>query len=54
VGILAPNTPAFLDCIYGVAAGGAVQVGVNYRLKAEDVQYIFTHAGLSPQGEGEG
>lgn len=27
-----------------MAAAGAVQVGVNYRLKREDVQYIFTHA----------
>lgn len=27
-----------------MAAAGAVQVGVNYRLKKEDVQYIFTHA----------
>lgn len=44
VGILCPNTPAFLECIFGVAAAGAVQVGVNYRLKKEDVQYIFTHA----------
>lgn len=44
VGILCPNTPAFLECIFGVAAAGAVQVGVNYRLKKEDVQYIFTHS----------
>lgn len=44
VGILAPNTPAFLESIFGIAAGGAVQVGVNYRLKAEDIHYIFTHA----------
>lgn len=27
-----------------MAAAGAAHVGVNYRLKKEDVQYIFTHA----------
>lgn len=30
VGILAPNTPAFLESIYGIAAAGAVNVG-EYR-----------------------
>lgn len=27
VGILAPNTPAFLESIYGIAAAGAINVG---------------------------
>jgi acyl-CoA synthetase (AMP-forming)/AMP-acid ligase II len=44
VGVLAPNTPAFLESIYGVAAGGAVIVPVNYRLKQEDIAYIFDFA----------
>ena len=44
VGILCPNTPAFLESIYGIAAAGAVNVGVNYRLKHEDITYIFQHA----------
>ena len=64
VGILCPNTPAFLESIYGIAAAGAVNVGacplrlattrrpnandplaaVNYRLKEEDIAYIFDHA----------
>ncbi|RMJ28183.1 AMP-binding domain protein [Aspergillus sp. HF37] len=44
VGILCPNTPAFLESIFGIAAAGAVNVAVNYRLKAEDVAYIFTHS----------
>ncbi|KAK4691519.1 hypothetical protein P7C71_g5500, partial [Lecanoromycetidae sp. Uapishka_2] len=44
VGILCPNTPAFLESIYGIAAAGAVNVGVNYRLKHEDITYIFGHA----------
>ncbi|KAF8854916.1 2-succinylbenzoate-CoA ligase [Acephala macrosclerotiorum] len=42
VGILAPNTPAFLEAIFGIAAAGAVNVAVNYRLKTEDISYIFT------------
>lgn len=44
VGILAPNTPAFLEAIYGVVAAGAVVVPVNYRLKEEDVAYILDFA----------
>lgn len=44
VGILCPNTPAFLESIYGIAAAGAANVGVNYRLKHEDITYIFQHA----------
>lgn len=44
VGILCPNTPAFLESIFGIAAAGAVNVAVNYRLKPDDVAYIFTHA----------
>ncbi|KAK2738188.1 hypothetical protein FQN57_007163 [Myotisia sp. PD_48] len=44
VGILCPNTPAFLESIYGIAAAGAVNVAVNYRLKPDDIAYIFNHA----------
>ncbi|KAL8742883.1 MAG: hypothetical protein Q9190_004705 [Brigantiaea leucoxantha] len=44
VGILCPNTPAFLESIFGIAAAGAVNVGVNYRLKQEDIAFIFSHA----------
>ncbi|KAL1965353.1 hypothetical protein VTN77DRAFT_5790 [Rasamsonia byssochlamydoides] len=44
VGILAPNTPAFLESIFGIAAAGAVNIAVNYRLKPDDVAYIFTHS----------
>jgi len=47
VGILAPNTPAFLESIYGIAGAGAIHVAVNYRLKVEDVQYIFEFAEVS-------
>lgn len=44
VGILAPNTPAFLESVYGVVAAGAVLVPVNYRLKEVDVRYILEFA----------
>lgn len=44
VGILAPNTPAFLESIYGIAAAGGVHVAANYRLKTDDIAYIFDFA----------
>jgi len=44
VGLLAPNTPAFLESVYGIAAAGAVLVPVNIRLKPEDINYIFEFA----------
>lgn len=44
VGVLMTNTPAFLESIYGIVAGGAVIVPVNYRLKDDDVSYIFDFA----------
>ncbi|RDW71195.1 putative 2-succinylbenzoate-CoA ligase [Coleophoma cylindrospora] len=44
VGILMPNTPGFLESIFGIAAAGAVNVAVNYRLKTEDIAYIFEFA----------
>ncbi|GAW11245.1 hypothetical protein ANO14919_005870 [Xylariales sp. No.14919] len=44
VGILASNTPAFLETIFGVVAAGGVLVPVNYRLKPDDVTYIFDFA----------
>jgi acyl-CoA synthetase (AMP-forming)/AMP-acid ligase II len=44
VGVLAPNTPAFLESIYGIVAAGAVIVPVNYRLKQDDIAYIFDFA----------
>lgn len=46
VGVLAPNTPAFLESIYGVVAAGAVLVPVNYRLNEHDVAYIFDFANV--------
>ncbi|KAF2657044.1 acetyl-CoA synthetase-like protein [Lophiostoma macrostomum CBS 122681] len=44
IGILATNTPGFLEALFGIAAAGAVSVAVNYRLKTDDIAYIFQHA----------
>ncbi|EPQ64697.1 Bgt-1142 [Blumeria graminis f. sp. tritici] len=44
VGILAPNTPAFLETIFAIGAAGGVHVGVNYRLNQEDISYMFSFA----------
>lgn len=44
VGILAPNTPAFLESIYGIVAAGGIIVPTNYRLREEDIDYIFDFA----------
>ena len=43
-GILGPNTPAFLESIFGIGGAGAIVVAINYRLKPEDIEYIFDHA----------
>ncbi|KAK4507585.1 hypothetical protein PRZ48_001320 [Zasmidium cellare] len=44
VGILCTNTPAFLEAIYGIGGASAVNVAINYRLKMDDITYIFDHA----------
>ncbi len=44
VGILMTNTPGFLETFYGIGGAGGVNVGINYRLKPEDISYIFGHA----------
>ncbi|KAK0623232.1 hypothetical protein B0T14DRAFT_515662 [Immersiella caudata] len=44
VGLLAPNTPAFLESVYGIVAAGGVMVPVNIRLKPEDIAYIMAFA----------
>lgn len=44
VGVLAPNTPAFLEAIYGIVAAGGVIVPANYRLREDDIAYIFEFA----------
>lgn len=45
VGVLMPNTPAFLESIYGIVAAGAVIVPINYRLKEDDIAYMLADVG---------
>jgi acyl-CoA synthetase (AMP-forming)/AMP-acid ligase II len=44
VGILCTNTPAFLEAIFGIGAAGAINIAINYRLKKDDIAYIFDHS----------
>lgn len=44
VGILCTNTPAFLEAIFGIGAAGSINIAINYRLKKDDIAYIFDHA----------
>jgi fatty-acyl-CoA synthase len=44
--ILSPNSHFFLESIYGTSQIGAILVPLNYRLVAEDHEYILNHAGV--------
>lgn len=44
VAVMLPNTHYMLECFYGVCQLGAAMVPLNYRLKAEDLQYIIHHS----------
>jgi fatty-acyl-CoA synthase len=41
VAVLAPNTPALLECHFGVPAAGAVLVAINTRLTSNEIGYIL-------------
>lgn len=43
VSVLAPNTPAMLECHFGVPLAGAVLNAINCRLDAEGVAFILRH-----------
>lgn len=47
VAIVSPNASRFLISFFGVSAFGRVLVPVNYRLTADEVQYIVDHSGAS-------
>ncbi|CAG9937666.1 unnamed protein product [Clonostachys rosea f. rosea IK726] len=44
VGVLAPNTPAFLEAIFGIVAAAGTIVPANYRLSEDEISYIFEFA----------
>ncbi|HEX5692576.1 MAG TPA: long-chain-fatty-acid--CoA ligase [Roseiflexaceae bacterium] len=45
VAYIAPNTHAQLESFYAVPQIGAVVVPINYRLTADDFEYIINHSG---------
>src|SRR5215203_5462307 len=45
VAYIAPNTHAHLEAYYAVPQIGAVLVPINYRLLADDFDYIINHCG---------
>jgi fatty-acyl-CoA synthase len=47
VAIVSPNAARFLISFYGVSAYGRILVPINFRLVAEEVQYIVDHSGAS-------
>lgn len=44
VAVMLPNTHYMLECFYGICQLGAVMVPLNYRLNAEDLEYIIGHS----------
>lgn len=48
VGILCPNTPAFLESIFGIAAAGAINVGQWMELRLH-ARRILTDSTMMPQ-----
>ncbi len=47
VAIVSPNSARFLISYFGVSGFGRVLVPVNFRLNADEVQYIVEHSGAS-------
>ncbi|MDQ1441789.1 MAG: hypothetical protein QOG97_2017, partial [Acidimicrobiaceae bacterium] len=47
VAIVSPNAARMLAAFYGVSGYGRVLVPINFRLNAEEVQYIVEHSGAS-------
>ncbi|MCZ2257712.1 long-chain-fatty-acid--CoA ligase [Sporosarcina sp. G11-34] len=44
VAVMIPNTHYMLECFYGICQLGAVMVPLNYRLSANDLEYIISHS----------
>jgi fatty-acyl-CoA synthase len=45
VAIIARNNNVNLEAFYGIAMAGAVSVPFNYRLQANEIEYILNHSG---------
>lgn len=44
VAVMLPNTHNMVECFYGICQLGAAMVPLNYRLSAEDLEYIINHS----------
>lgn len=44
VAVMLPNTHYMLECFYGICQLGATMVPLNYRLAAQDLEYIINHS----------
>jgi acyl-CoA synthetase (AMP-forming)/AMP-acid ligase II len=44
VGILCPNTPAFLESLFAIGAAAGVSVGINSRLSVDDIAFILVQS----------
>lgn len=44
VAVMLPNTHQMVECFYGICQLGAAMVPLNYRLSAEDLEYIINHS----------
>lgn len=45
IGIVSPNAGKFLISYFGISGYGRILVPINYRLNADEVQYIVNHSG---------
>ncbi|MFN8059038.1 MAG: AMP-binding protein [Vicinamibacterales bacterium] len=45
VAIVSPNAARFLVALFGISAFGRILVPVNFRLQADEVDYILAHSG---------
>jgi fatty-acyl-CoA synthase len=47
VAVVSPNAARLLELFYAVPSSGRVLVPINFRLRAEEVEYIVDHSGAS-------
>jgi acyl-CoA synthetase (AMP-forming)/AMP-acid ligase II len=47
VAVVSPNAARLLELFYAVPSSGRVLVPINFRLRAEEVEYIVEHSGAS-------
>src|SRR4051812_27430512 len=47
VAVVSPNAARMLELFYAVPSSGRILVPINFRLRAEEVEYIVEHSGSS-------